>query len=522
METKKHLFGTTEKSDFILNMTKEGAQKLLGVYSIVAVILLAVCALPYYLTKDVVKYTEELSTGMEVQHLYTENTVAIMSTALVAVGFLSVLMFIIAKMKNESTIADKKGFIITGALLIGLSLVSMLMAQSIQTAFFGGSARNDGFLVFLACIGCIFLSMIVTGEKWRVRFTDTLVAIGAFEAVFGIVQTFSDKVPNFFAGLFVGFPTGISSDGEVVNNLGYLFNDRICATGLMCTPHALAAVLTVLTAFAAAGVMYSKSRKRRVLYLLSCALMTAASVLTHVFPAVIGIPCVMAVLLIVEIARLASHNVLFSDKLLENSIIRCFITILVSGAVFFGMKAGGMMNFYDENVIFTDTFYRLSTSYDSRAISDEDNIYVDFASIGKANITYELDNKMPFGAGQDNLNQLYGNGTNLRTDRVYNNYIDFILERGIPTFIAYVIFLIYVLWCGIRATGAFFRKKQPYFGAAAFAGMVGYLVSMIWNISSNSSTYFLYICIGMVIMYGQKITLSKKEKQAKKTDLGGK
>lgn len=108
METKKHLFGTTEKSDFILNMTKEGAQKLLGVYSIVAVILLAVCALPYYLTKDVVKYTEELSTGMEVQHLYTENTVAIMSTTLVAVGFLSVLMFIIAKMKTNPPLPTKR------------------------------------------------------------------------------------------------------------------------------------------------------------------------------------------------------------------------------------------------------------------------------------------------------------------------------------------------------------------------------------------------------------------------------
>ncbi|MBR1751987.1 MAG: hypothetical protein IJ740_14155 [Ruminococcus sp.] len=517
METKKHLFGTTEKSDFILNMTKEGAQKLLGVFSIVSLILLAVCALPYYLTKDVVRFTEEISSGIEVKHMYTENTVAIMSTTLVAIGFLSILMFIIAKMKDEQTLKNKPGLIITCGLLVILSLVSMLKATDIHTAFFGGSARNDGFLVFLACIGCIALSMIVTGEKWRTRFADTLVGIGAFEAIFGIVQCFSDKVPNFFAGLFIGFPTGITTEDQNVNELGYMFNDKICATGLMCTPYALAAVLTVLSAFAAAGAMYAKSKGRKLFCLCSLGLMTAASILTHVFPAMVGIPCVLAVLLIVEIARLASKNVLYSGSALENSIVWCLISVFVAGAVFIGFKLADGINFYDEEAIFTDTFSRLSTSYDSRAVSDEDDIYKDFAKIGRANITYELDSKMLFGVGQDDMQALFGNGTNIRTDRLYNNYIDFILERGIPTFAAYILFLLYALFCGIRATIAFFKKKQPYFGAAALAGMVGYLVSMIWNISSNSSTYFLYICIGMVAMYGQKIVLTKKEKQAKKS-----
>ena len=44
---KKHLFGSSEKSDFILNMSAESAQKLCGVYSIIAVLVLCVITLPY-------------------------------------------------------------------------------------------------------------------------------------------------------------------------------------------------------------------------------------------------------------------------------------------------------------------------------------------------------------------------------------------------------------------------------------------------------------------------------------------
>ena len=50
---KKHLFGSSEKSDFILNMSAESAQKLCGVYSIIAVLVLCVITIPYYFTQNI-------------------------------------------------------------------------------------------------------------------------------------------------------------------------------------------------------------------------------------------------------------------------------------------------------------------------------------------------------------------------------------------------------------------------------------------------------------------------------------
>ncbi|WP_028510856.1 hypothetical protein [Ruminococcus sp. NK3A76] len=508
MEAKKHLFGSTEKSDFILNMTKESTQKMMGMFSIISMWVLALCALPYYLTKDTIRETEEVN-GFVVTHYMTENTVIIMSTVLIAIGFLCGLMFLIAKMKEEVTLKNKKG-LVTLVLFVAMSFVTLMSAVSLRAGFFGHSYRNDGFLQFLACCGFVLMGMLVTGETWRRRFCDNLVAIGASQALFGILQVVFPKLPNYFNELFLGFPAGLTN--ENVNDRGYLMDAYPCATGLLCSPQALAAVLTVIFAFAAAGVMYAKGGKRKVLYLAACGLMAAASILTHILPGLIGIPCVLGVLLVIEIIRLARKNVLWSKKALENSIVWCVIAIAISGAVFLGFKLGGGIELRDEDVIFTETFTRLSTSYHVRSNTDM-NIYADYRNVGSAAVTYELDQKKYFGLGQDNLDTMYGVVTGFRNDRTYNDYLDMILQRGVITFATYCLFLLYALYNGVKATVAFYKKQQPFYGAAALAGMIGYLVVMFWNTSGPTLTYYLYLCIGMAVMYGEQKALSPKEKK---------
>ena len=508
METKKHLFGTTEKSDFILNMTQEGTRKLMGMFCIISMWLLAICALPYYLTKNAVREVEDAA-GFTVTHYYTENTVVIMATALVIVGFLCMLMFLIARMKNEATLKNKKG-LITLAVVAVLGFVAMITSDYKMTAFFGHSYRNDGYLQFLACCGFIFMGLIVTGDDWRRRFCDNLVAIGAFEAVIGILQCIFPGIPNFFSELFKGFPSGLAD--ELINDQGYVVTEQPCATGLMCSPMALAAVLTILFAFAAAGFMYAKGGKRKLLYLIACALMAVASGLTHMIPGLVGIPCVLGVLLAIEIIRLVRKNVLWNQKALDNALTCCVITIAVTAAAFLGLKFGGQLKQYDEDIIFTETFTRLSTSYHSRSDTSVD-IYEDYRHIGTVALRYELDQGMYFGVGQDNLDCFYGAIQGFRTDRLYNDYLDIILQRGIVTFVFYCVFLVYALICGLRATVAFYKKQQPFYGAAALAGFIAYLAVMFWNTGSCTSTYFMYLCVGMMVMYGSKKALSPKEKK---------
>jgi hypothetical protein len=91
----KHLFGSGGKSDFIINMTPEGAQKLCGVYSMIAMILLAISSVPYYLSKQFEESDYMLM-------LHTEHnsmlSFAIMTCVILA-GFIGLLMFMISCMK---------------------------------------------------------------------------------------------------------------------------------------------------------------------------------------------------------------------------------------------------------------------------------------------------------------------------------------------------------------------------------------------------------------------------------------
>ena len=79
MGEKKHLFGSTEKSDFILNMTEQGTKKLCGIYCMIAMLVVALAAIPYYLTKNIVDYVST-ETGFEVTHYLSEKLVFLVST----------------------------------------------------------------------------------------------------------------------------------------------------------------------------------------------------------------------------------------------------------------------------------------------------------------------------------------------------------------------------------------------------------------------------------------------------------
>ena len=89
----KHLFGTSGKSDFIVNMTEESAQKMSGVYAIICIVFLCVMAIPYYFTKNI-KYGVDETVN---RTLYlNEKFIFFISTAVIITGFIGFLIFLIS------------------------------------------------------------------------------------------------------------------------------------------------------------------------------------------------------------------------------------------------------------------------------------------------------------------------------------------------------------------------------------------------------------------------------------------
>ena len=148
------------------------------------------------------------------------------------------------------------------------------------------------------------MAMTVTGDNWRLRISDLLVGIGAVNGVIGILQSIpsvGSKIPNYFQYLFKDFGTAVGEGEIVINNL--IHTEGYIATGLAATPFALAALLTVAFAAAVSGAAFGRSVPRRILYLVSAAVMSVCAAFTRVLPAVIGICAAAAAAALIGIIR---------------------------------------------------------------------------------------------------------------------------------------------------------------------------------------------------------------------------
>ena len=320
---KKHLFGSSEKSDFILNMSAESAQKLCGVYSIIAVLVLCVITIPYYFTQNI-KYGMDESVN---RTLYlNEKFIFFISAAVLAVGFVGFIIFLIANMKKQVELKDNKSLIVPLAVVL-LSVVSCLLSADIFTSFYGYLDRSEGMLTILGYWGLFAAGMTVTADDRRIKLSDFIVGIGAFEAIVGILQAIpatAKIVPNYFKEIFSAFSSG-----------GMTYTKEYIATGFLCTPFALAAVLTVISAFALNGMLYDDKKARKIFYAISLALMTAADILACVVPAILGLGAVYVISLIIAAVKSG-----FAKN--KKPFIACLVAFIVAGGIFTALFASNL------------------------------------------------------------------------------------------------------------------------------------------------------------------------------------
>lgn len=500
MAEKKHLFGTTEKSDFILNMTEQGTKKLCGLYCIIVMAVLTIAAIPYYFTKDVVDYIE-VEGGIEFVHYLNEKTIYWVSTLMIGAGAIGYCIFIIGKMKGQISLKDNKALIWLGAIIF-MSILSSLLSDYVVYALTGYLDRAEGLISILGYIGFFAAAMTVTGDNWRKNICDALVGIGAFNSVIGILQSIpavGEKMPNYFAYLFKDYGT-LAAEGEKVIGGSAVYTMDYAASGFACTPFALGAILTVTFAVAFAGAVFDDSKLRKILYSLGGIIMTVCAALTQVVPSVIGIASAAVMVLVVAVAA----KVKFEDKSKGTKAVASAAAGVAAVAAAFGiMAAAGQLEFKDEQVINTDITDRLVIS--TLAKEDKDTwIYPYLWDDGM----YVFENNIIFGTGPDNWGTMSSLGASI--DRSYNEYIDIAMQRGIITLALYVVFLIITLKKAFCAVGEFFAQNKNWAAAAMLCGFTAYIIQAFFNISSISSSPFFWLAAGLIWSYGAKGTKKSK------------
>lgn len=513
-EERKHLFGSTEKSDFIVNMTEKQYQKMGLLYMGLVAVVMILLTIPYYLSKGAIvifnngllKYADQSSANAS-----SSSYISYLQIALFAMGFFGFLVLLVSVTKKYFKARENCEFLLIAVFAVFL-VVSTLLAYNIKTAFFGRDYRYHGLLTYLSYIGLFAAASQSNCRDRRKNFLDLFMIIAFINAVYGLLQivpSFVEKLPNFFYEMF-----------QPAGDPAFAY-ERFIADGLVHTPHALAALMTMAFAIGGAGFIHEENKTRRTLYGIASLVFVAAAVATTTLAGYVGIITVSIVLIIAELIRIAKGTAPKRAKMFERAIVRTITIVILGGAVVGIMASFDRVHLYDGHIIYTDATARIGASFPN---TDSKGGFA-YPELWHEGVTM-LKEDWVFGTGPDCIGNehygyadLYNSAQELTfsTDRTYNEYLDMALACGIPCLLVYLALGFITVKKGTRAVGSFFKREDSWTALALLAAVIGYAVQANVNISIITVTPYFFLFVGLLWNKPHDVqdTKSKNRKQIK-------
>ncbi|MCM1507841.1 MAG: O-antigen ligase family protein [Ruminococcus flavefaciens] len=424
----KQLFNTTEKSNFILNMTEEKYSQLASYGLSLACFTTAIFAI-------IPEFVDKLS-------------YSIVSGGLAVSGVICMVLALIAIMKKY--IDRKKIFSVCAfGFMIIWGVISLINSYSVSVSFYGFSGRGEGLLAIIFYCGFFITAMSVKREKAVSIIINSLIVSGLLHSVIGLIQVFTGKLSHYrFASLSMKINA---------------------SSGLAQSPIFLAMVLSLALTASLVTAILTDNKKRRIFCIVSSCLFSFVMMFTYSLMGIAGIIIAMisaGVSIFIKKAPKIRLTALFAG------ILPAILSVIIVNAGLVGEISSYKL--YDGYTLWwADSYMRLSASgicdYDELDFSDTKEVYKYLNSK-----TCEIIKKYPLtGTGEDQLvyPQLYTSGgldtenTDINTiislnkgtfDKVYNEYLYTASTRGIPSLIALVLILGSVLVGGIGKI-----KKSP-------------------------------------------------------------
>lgn len=495
----RHLFGSTEKSDFILNMDFDGAQRMCSRFIMLAIAIVTLVLIPAYYTQKVEMYVED-----QVPHYLSDNFIFYAASMVMLTGGVGYLVFNVARKKG---LVDLKGnkLLILPVIVMLTTLISSLAAVSIHDSILGYIGRHDGFLMTFGCFGLFAVAAALGDKENKKKLGDVIVGAGVFQSLVGILEAVpatAGAFCNYFDTLFLRLGTEKSlntaagefyvSPEENILSPG-IYTDGKIASGYLTSPHALAAIIAVAFAIALAGAAFDDNKKRRICYIIAAPIMAAAACLADVWSGVIAIAAAAVSVTVFAVIKAAKGS---------KGALAVLIPVVLSGVIAGALFGTGTARFRDENIIFTDSFANNKamgnyTRYDymyGYADKDTDTRSIYNYLFGDAeNVIMK---KPVLGIGPDNA-AYYISQYCLSLDRSYNEFMDTAMQKGILTLVAYGVFLLVTVVKGFKLLAAFIKGGGDWIGAAATAAVLAYLAQAWFNTTWFSATYFFFIAAGL-------------------------
>ena len=416
----KQLFNTTEKSNFILNMTEEK-------YSQLASYGLSLTCFTTAIFAVIPEFVDKLS-------------YSIVSGGLAVSGVICMILALIAVMKKYIDIKKLFPVCSFGAMILW-GIVSLINSYSVSTSFYGFSGRGEGLLAIIFYFCFFITAMSVKREKAVKSIINSVIASGLLHSLVALIQVFTGKLSHY---RFISLDIKANA-----------------ASGLAQSPVFLAMVLSL--SLTASLIMSVTTDKKRIFYIVSSCIFSFVMMFTY---SLVGITGIIISIILSATAVFISKSPKIRLVSLLSSVIPAVVSVIIVNAGLIGEISSYRL--YDGySLWWADSYMRLSSSGDYNSekvdISDTAEVY------GYLNSTsLDIIKKYALtGTGPDQLvyPQLYTNGgldmetTDMSTiiflnrgtfDRVYNEYLYTAATRGIPSLIALVLILGSVLVNGFR------------------------------------------------------------------------
>lgn len=412
----KQLFKTTEKSNFILNMTEESYSGLASKALVLMCLIVSLFTIPPEFSKD---------TGY-----------SLAAGGLAVAGVICMILALIAVMKK---FVDKKMLfpVCAFGFMLVWGLFSLLDSFDKNVSFYGFDGRGEGLLALIFYFGFFLTGLTLKQEKALNTLVNGVIAAGILNSVWGLMQIFIPRIPSNY------------------RHVAGIIKDINAASGLAQSPIFLAMLLSLSLTAAILRFVMSGSKKQRIFGLCCSAVFSFVMMFTYSVAGIFGI--VFAV-----VAAAAAVFITKAPKI-RLAGIGAVVLPAVLAVVLAAVGIVGERNEYklsDGSVMWTDSFNRLSASglYTSKAIDIKDSYDVYYYLNTK---TKNIIEDYPlFGTGPENLvyPQLYESTVideNFNTfDKNYNEYLYTAATRGIPsliTFAAILLSLIIIGWKKLKS-----------------------------------------------------------------------
>lgn len=441
----KQLFNSSEKSNFILNMTEEKYSKLAS-WGLIATIILS-----------------SVSTAIPV---ISRIKIYNISSAGVTVG--GIICMVLALIGGMKKYVSKR--IAIPAAAMGFSLVwgviSMINSYDPLVSLNGYPGRGEGLLT-LMFYGCIFLTAAcINTEKARIKLIWGILANGLINAIAGVVQIITGKISDYaWASLKIKINA---------------------ASGFAQSPIFLAMVLSISITAAICGLVLFEGKKSKILCIFSICLFSFVNMFTYSLVGICG----------TALAAVAGIIIILALKAPKKNLLSILGIIVPAVAAVVIVNCGVVGNIdsyrlYDGRILwFADSYMRLNSSgdFDSNLVDIDNTADVYYYMSRK---TGDLISKYGFvGTGPDQLlyPQIHNFGISNAEeafvediailnkgafDRMYNEYLNTAATRGIPSAIAFGLAIIGTLAIGIKNWKKY--KNKLTFGLTIMTAMGGLL-----------------------------------------------